>query len=242
MVAPASRRAVQKLTLLRPSVVMSSTKRTRCFSRFRCGPRSGRCDPKPFASLLSYILHVGSISRRFRHPGGKWNAGGLAASHQIELLEPDVALDLVFGAEVDQRRTPHARKRDQPPAIGIDRARPARRENKGLVGHEARTASTSISIFAVSSAITFLSANPVIVRFPSPGARHHLPLDGLAAAIEQCAFVRSSDLDLDRCCPRRFLQRDFILIRRQAVMAGSVERGKGFQSLSSAPSSSNTLA
>src|SRR5580700_9092267 len=91
-----------------------------------------------------------------------------------------------------------------------------------------RTASTSISIFAVSSAITFLSANPVIVRFLLL-ARHHLPLDGLAAAIEQCAFVRSGDLDLERCRPRCFLQHDFILIRRQAVMPGSVERGKGFE-------------
>ena len=43
---------------------------------------------------------------------------------------------IVVDAEIDQR-PPHARKRDQPAAIGIDRACPAGGEDERLVGHEA---------------------------------------------------------------------------------------------------------
>src|SRR5580704_15508365 len=104
-----------------------------------------------------------------------------------------------------------------------------------------RTASTSSSIFAVSSAITALSRKPVIVRLLSPplvgrgrGAgrevmrkhrrchetsrppprpphkgegelTHHLPLDRLAAAIDQGALVGTGDLDFLRRGPRRLL-------------------------------------
>src|ERR1700733_7718014 len=91
-----------------------------------------------------------------------------------------------------------------------------------------RTASTSMSILAVSSAITSLSAKPAMV-VSSLLARHHLPLDRLAAAIKQRALVRSRDLDLDRRRPRCFLQHDFILVRRQAIMLRAVEAGKGFE-------------
>jgi hypothetical protein len=76
---------------------------------------------------------IGSI--RIRHPGREGNAGSLTAGDRIELLESDVALDRRH-PEVDER-APHARKRDQPPAIGVDRARPAGREDERLVGHEA---------------------------------------------------------------------------------------------------------
>src|SRR5580692_11114054 len=120
-----------------------------------------------------------------------------------------------------------------------------------------RTASTSMSIFAVSSAITFLSGKPVIdplfsspfarggqlvhtpavapqpVSPPRTGARkstgHHLPLDGLTAAIDQRALVRAGHDDLDRPRPGRFFQRDGILVRRQPIMLGSVERRKDFE-------------
>ncbi len=56
--------------------------------------------------LLAHILH--RQHQPVRHPGGKWNAGRLAAGDRIELLEADIAFDR-FGAEVDQR-PPHARK------------------------------------------------------------------------------------------------------------------------------------
>src|ERR1051326_1316693 len=119
-----------------------------------------------------------------------------------------------------------------------------------------RTASTSISIFAVSSAITALSGKPVIGLFSfalsSPGLtgrsssrerhsrseaarfaitacpacaghdnnwlRHHLPLDGLAAAPDQGAFVGARHLGFFGRGPRRLLQRDRLRIGRQPIM------------------------
>src|ERR1051326_8916742 len=123
-----------------------------------------------------------------------------------------------------------------------------------------RTASTSISIFAVSSAITALSGKPVLGLFccffslrvspPSWGGgsssrerhsrseaarfaitacpacaghdnnwlRHHLPLDGLAAAPDQGAFVGARHLGLFGRGPRRLLQRDRLRIGRQPIM------------------------
>src|ERR1700733_15122187 len=93
-----------------------------------------------------------------------------------------------------------------------------------------RTASTSMSIFAVRSAITFLSAKPVMCP-PRRGiaSSHHLPFDGFAAAIEQRTLVGTRDFDLDRRGPWRLFQHDFILVRRQTIMLGPVERGKGLE-------------
>src|SRR5271155_875793 len=128
-----------------------------------------------------------------------------------------------------------------------------------------RTASTSSSIFAVSSAITALSGKLGIIRsfvLSSPGLagrssnhrgrsastgpaaitgcpafaghdsivlRHHLPLDGLAAAIDQRALVGALDPDLVGRGPRRFFQRDGLFVRRHAIVLRSVERRKGFE-------------
>ena len=108
--------------------------------------------------LLAHILH--RQHQPVGHPGGERNAGRLAAGDRVELLEADLAHER-RRAEIDQR-PPHARKRNQPAAVGVDRARPAGGEDERLVGHEA-TASTSISIFAVSSAITFLSGKPIML-------------------------------------------------------------------------------
>src|SRR5579863_7253518 len=102
-----------------------------------------------------------------------------------------------------------------------------------------RTASTSISIFAVSSAITSLSGKPVIVTDPFFGSLrndghsiallHHLPLDRLAAAIDESTLVRARHLDVLGRRPRRFRQRNRVGIRRQPIMLRPVERGKGFE-------------
>src|SRR5712671_5355192 len=92
-----------------------------------------------------------------------------------------------------------------------------------------RTASTSSSILAVSSAITFLSGKPrpaVIMSLPS---RYDLPRNGLAAAIDQRFLVGSLDLDLVRRGPGGFLQRDGLLVGRQPIMLRPVERRKGFE-------------
>src|SRR5262249_33187990 len=76
--------------------------------------------PESFG-LLAHIEH--RQSEPVGHPGGERNAGGLATRDRIELLEPGLAHD-GGGGEVDQRRA-HARKRDQPAAVGVDRACPA---------------------------------------------------------------------------------------------------------------------
>src|ERR1700722_5039867 len=89
-----------------------------------------------------------------------------------------------------------------------------------------RTASTSSSIFAVSSAITALSGKPVIIVSAS---LDHLPRDGLAAAIDQGAFVGAGDLDLLRRGPGPLLQRDRLLVWRHAIVLRPVKRGKRFE-------------
>src|ERR1700722_17988367 len=71
--------------------------------------------------FLAYILH--RQHQPIRHPGGEWNASGLAAGDGVELLEADVAQDRRH-AKINQR-TAHARKRNKAPAIGINRTRPA---------------------------------------------------------------------------------------------------------------------
>src|SRR5690242_3578064 len=110
-----------------------------------------------------------------------------------------------------------------------------------------RTASTSSSIFAVSSATTDLSAKQVMTSFPCSasfrgraqrGARndnedtasiHYLPGDGFAAAVDERALVRPGHFDFFRRGPRRLFQRDGVLVRGQPIMPGAIERGKGFQ-------------
>src|SRR6202051_4019270 len=80
---------------------------------------------------------------------------------------------------------------------------------------------------------SMLSRNLPTPTPPSPqgGGRlaHHLPLDGLAAAIDQGALVGAGDFDFFRRAPRRLLQRDFVLVRRHPIMLRAVERGEGFQ-------------
>src|SRR5580704_5392655 len=83
--------------------------------------------------LLAHILH--RQHELVGHPGRERNARGFPAGDRIELLETGIAHDC-RRAEIDQR-LPHARKRDQAPTIGIDRARPARRIDERLIGHEA---------------------------------------------------------------------------------------------------------
>src|SRR5262249_30346725 len=100
-----------------------------------------------------------------------------------------------------------------------------------------RTASTSSSILAVSSAITFLSGKPVPAVISSSfqlgapiaspvfpaydrgsfPARHALPLDRSPAAIDPRLLVRPFDLDLRRRGPRRFFERDARFVGRQAI-------------------------
>jgi hypothetical protein len=88
--------------------------------------------PKPFR-FLAGVLH--RQHQPVGHPGRERDAGRLAARNRIELLEPGIAQD-ERGAKVDERAA-HARKRDEPAAIDIDRARPTRGEDEGLVGREA---------------------------------------------------------------------------------------------------------
>src|ERR1700716_2010803 len=59
--------------------------------------------------------------------------------------------------------------------------------------------------------------------------RHHAPLDGFTAAIDQRALVRALDLDLLRRRPSCALERDRLLVGRQPVMLGAVERCEGFE-------------
>src|SRR5580692_634630 len=60
-------------------------------------------------------------------------------------------------------------------------------------------------------------------------SRNHLPLDRLAAAIDQGALVGAGDFDFLWRGPRRLLQRDLVLARRHPIMLRAVERGKGFE-------------
>src|SRR5262249_20377105 len=78
-----------------------------------------RVAAKPFA-LFPSELH--RQHHAIGHPRRKWNARRLAAGNCVEFFETDIAEDRSH-AEIDQR-PPYARKGNEPPAIGIDRARP----------------------------------------------------------------------------------------------------------------------
>src|SRR6185437_1786047 len=103
-----------------------------------------------------------------------------------------------------------------------------------------RTASTSISILAVSSAINCLSGNP-LPRFMCCPFRFDpakkiaascggdLPLDRLAAAMDEGALVRSFDLDLFGRGPGFAFEGDPLFVGRQPVMRRPVQRGEGFE-------------
>src|SRR6202044_245620 len=90
-----------------------------------------------------------------------------------------------------------------------------------------RTASTSSSIFAVSSAITSLLGKPLIIV--SEGLIDPLPTDGLAATIDQGALVGTGDLHLFGRGPRDFFQRDRLVVGWQAIMRRPIERGEGLE-------------
>src|SRR5580704_11416553 len=99
---------------------------------------------------------------------------------------------------------------------------------KGLSAMK-RTASTSSIILAVSSAITSLSGKAVMISHPISVSTNHLPLNRLAATIDQRALVRSGHLHLFGRGPGCFLQRDFLLIWRHVVMLRTIERGESFK-------------
>jgi hypothetical protein len=83
--------------------------------------------------LLAHVEH--RQGEPVGDPGGERDAGGLAARDRVELLEACVTHE-GGGGEIDQRLT-HAREGDQASAVGVDRARPARREDERLVAHKA---------------------------------------------------------------------------------------------------------
>src|ERR1700731_1159086 len=60
-------------------------------------------------------------------------------------------------------------------------------------------------------------------------ATHYSPFYRFAAAIDQGAFVRSLDLDLGGRCPGRALERDGVLVHRQAIMLRAVEGREGLE-------------
>src|SRR5215469_718295 len=88
-----------------------------------------------------------------------------------------------------------------------------------------RTASTSSSILAVSSAITSLLGKPVI-ECGLQKSVDDFPGNGLAATIDQGALVRTGDFHLFRRGPRGLLQRNGLFIGRQPIMLRSVQRRK----------------
>src|SRR5262249_23357658 len=83
--------------------------------------------------LLAHILH--RQHQAIRHPSGERNSSRLATGDPVELFEANLAHERRH-AKINQLLA-HARKGDKPPAVGIDRARPARRIDERLVGHEA---------------------------------------------------------------------------------------------------------
>ena len=160
-VAPASRSALQKLTLLRPSVVMSSTSSTRSpASRW---PSICALRPKPFGFLRTYC--IGSISR-----------SAIQAANGMPAVSPPATASNCSKptsrstrrrAEIDQRPA-HPRKRDQPAAIGIDRARPAGGEDERLVGHEADRLDLDAAFLPSARRSPSLSGKPsviLVIRF-----------------------------------------------------------------------------
>src|SRR5262249_21776896 len=58
---------------------------------------------------------------------------------------------------------------------------------------------------------------------------HPRPLPRLAAVVDERALARAVDLDLLRHAPRPFLQRDRLVVRRQAVVLRAVERCEALQ-------------
>ena len=89
--------------------------------------------PAESLGLFADILH--RQHQPVGDPGGERDAGGLAPGDGVDGFEPDLADDR-RGGEIHQGLA-HPRKRDQPAAIDIDRARPARGEPIGIVGAEA---------------------------------------------------------------------------------------------------------
>src|SRR3954471_18528495 len=63
---------------------------------------------------------------------------------------------------------------------------------------------------------------------------HHFPLDRLTAAVDQRLLIRSLDFDVLWRPPRGLLERDPLLVGRQAIVLRTVERGKGFELVESA--------
>ena len=93
-------------------------------------------DLRAATEALGLLAHIEHRQRQaVGEPGRERDARGLAARHRVELLEADIALH-GRDPEIDQG-LPHARERDQPPAVGVDRARPTRGEDEGPVAHEA---------------------------------------------------------------------------------------------------------
>ena len=90
-------------------------------------------DPGVAAKALGLLADVAHGQRELvGDPGGKGNAGGLAAGDHIERLNADPLFDQ-YAREVHQD-LPCGGKSDQPPAIHIDRARLAAGEGKRLIG------------------------------------------------------------------------------------------------------------
>src|SRR5262245_17781837 len=58
---------------------------------------------------------------------------------------------------------------------------------------------------------------------------HNLPLNRLAAAIDQLALFRALDLPLVWRGPGPLLERDAFLVRRQLVVLWPIERGEGLK-------------
>src|SRR5215831_3288819 len=83
--------------------------------------------------LLAHILH--RQHQAIRHPSGERNSGRLAAGDPVELFEANLAHQRRH-AKINQLLA-NAWKGNKPSAVGIDRARPARRIDERLVGHEA---------------------------------------------------------------------------------------------------------
>src|SRR5262245_34653188 len=94
-----------------------------------------------------------------------------------------------------------------------------------------RTASTSSSIFAVSSAITFLSGKPMPAAMTDlcalASARHDLPLDHFPATIDQRLLVGTLDVHLIGRRPPDFLQRDRSSFGGRRVVISPDRRGRG---------------
>src|SRR5262252_5324832 len=83
----------------------------------------------------------------------------------------------------------------------------------------APTTMTSACEFAIS----------LLIPQAQTSAGHDLPFDAFSAAIDQRLLIRPLDFDLRRRGPRGLFERDRGLIRRQPIVPGAVERGKGLE-------------